>query len=137
MSLNNLRNWCFFLRISGVLVLASMGFCACTNSTVLRRGPELGHSSSVATSADIRLITSSPVDKIAEGDYIVPKQIICAEPSPDVAKIVSEAFGSSAALAGKAKIPNAPTSAELNTTLALSKSYAEGIAQMTERLATI
>jgi hypothetical protein len=137
MSLNNLRNLCFFSRISGVLVLATMGFCACTNSTVLRPGPELGDASSVATSADIRLITSSPVNKIAEGDYVEPKQITCSEPSPDVAKIVSAAFGSSAGFAGKAKIPNAPTSAELNTTLALSKSYAEGIAQMTERLATI
>jgi hypothetical protein len=70
-------------------------------------------------------------------DYVKTKQVICAEPSPDVAKIVSKAFDMGNALKGRGLIPNTPTQAELQSTLALSKSYAEGVAQMTERLATI
>lgn len=138
MSCNPLRNLSLPSRTPLLMVLVAAGFCACSNnSTVLRPGPELGHASSVATSADLRLVTARPVTMTASGDYVMPSHVICAEPSPDVAKIVSEAFGSSAALAAKAKIPNVPANADLNTTLALSKSYAEGIAQMTERLATI
>jgi hypothetical protein len=133
--------WPKNLRIvfaSGVPVLVTACLCACANnSSVLKPGPELGSLSSVATSADVRLITSKPVEMSLGADYVKTTQVTCAEPSPDVAKIVSEAFGSSAALTARAKIPNVPANADLNTTLALSKSYAEGIAQMTERLATI
>jgi hypothetical protein len=122
--------------VAALLASASLAV-GCAGSTILRSGPHLGHSTSVATSADVRLVVSNPVQMNAGSDYVMATQVICSEPSPDVAKIVSEAFGTSTALSGKAKIPNVPTDADLKTTLALSKSYAEGVAQMTERLATI
>jgi len=93
--------------------------------------------SSVVTSADVRLITVRPLGLNQNDEYVKPTEIICAEPSPDVAKIVSKALDSGFGFAGKGKVPNIPTDIELKTTLALSKSYAEGLAQMTERLATI
>ena len=140
MPFNNLRILSVLSRASGVLVLTAMGLgawgCATKNSTVLRAGPTLGSVSSVATSADIRLITVRPA-KLQNDEYLKPTEIICSEPSPDVAKIVSTAFDSGFGLLGKVKVPNVPTDIDLKTTLALSKSYVEGLAQMTERLATI
>jgi hypothetical protein len=115
------------------LVAASLIGC---NGPLLRVTPNMGDLHAVATSADVRLVLTKPVDP-ADGDYVKPKTITCAEPSPDMARIVTEALGASSSLSVQGKMPSSPTPAQLNATMALSKAHAEAIAQMTERLATI
>jgi hypothetical protein len=122
-----------FATIAAVVVIV-MG---CDRGVLLRVTPTMGDLHAVATSADVRLVLTKPVDPAGNTDYVSPKTITCAEPSPDMARIVSQALGESSSFSLKGKMPSQPTAAQLNATMALSKSHAEAIAQMTERLATI
>lgn len=119
-----------------VLALCLAGGLPACNGPTLRVTPNMGDLHAIATSADVRLVLTKPVDPV-DADYVRPKTITCAEPSPDMARIVTEALGSSSSLSVKGKLPGSPTPEQLNATMALSKSHAEAIAQMTERLATI
>lgn len=87
----------------------------------------------IATSADIRTIQKIIPKEGSKHGKIEPKFIMCAEPSPDIAKAVSEAFAASTDLA----VRGLPSGIEPKVAAAISRSHAQGIAQLTERLATI
>lgn len=61
-----------------------------------------------------------------------PHRIICAEPSPDVAQAISAAF----AAAGQVDA-NVPQTGQFGGSGSIGSSYAESIAQLGERLATV
>jgi len=90
----------------------------------------------MATTADLRLVTATrPV--YSEHGLVTPRQIICAEPSPDVAKAVSAALDASLSANAAVKAANSPAEGSGSAAAALSSSRAEALAQMTRRLATI
>lgn len=89
----------------------------------------LGHDSVVVTGAEHRALVNVKVpEKLQKPGEVTPTRIICAEPSPDVAKALQTAFGASLS----ASAPEAGSGAG-----ALSAATAESVAQLGERLATI
>jgi hypothetical protein len=92
----------------------------------------------VLTTADVRALVSVPHN---EGKYkpghVTPKRIICAEPSPDVVKAVSESFGAGGGI--QVHIPPGTTNPEIAAAAsgAATKAYSESVAQLTQRMATI
>jgi hypothetical protein len=114
-----------------IIVVATLNAC-----TTIHRS-RLGRSDVASTDAETRLVTFNPVDRGSIHGQIIPRQIICAEPSPDVAKAFATAFNMSGSFAGSGKGPNLPAEIDAKTAFALSNSRAETLAQMTNRLATI
>lgn len=84
--------------------------------------------SSVQTEVDKRIVYRVERDGV---------RITCAEPSPDVAKAVSEAFNLGGALDVAARGAELPAEGAARASLALSTARAEALAQLTNRLATI
>jgi len=119
------RCWCVLVLATLILVGGSAG-CGIRY---------LGDSQALLTGADQRLVINSPA-KFDRGRN-VPEQIFCAEPSPDVAKALSEAFNVSAALDAVARGRDLPVDGALKAAAAISQSRAEAMAQLTNRLATI
>src|SRR5205814_4453676 len=89
----------------------------------------------MVTRADERLVMATPAT--VEDGRVKPRQVFCAEPSPDVAKAVSESLNISAALDAVAKGRELPVEGALKTAAAISRARAESLAQLTNRLATI
>jgi hypothetical protein len=105
------------------------------SSTFLRR-KYLGEAQTLATTADLRLVTSTVPGDFSTHGWINPRQIICAEPSPDVAKAVSAALQMSASADVAIQTANGPAEKGSGAG-ALSSARAESLAQLTQRLATI
>jgi hypothetical protein len=95
----------------------------------------LGNSTTLFTTADQRLVVNAPAK--LEGGRNVPGHIYCAEPSPDVAKAISESTNVSGALDAIVRSREAPAEGALKAAAAVSKARAEALAQLTNRLATI
>jgi len=95
----------------------------------------LGDSQAQLIQADQRLVISSPTH-FAEGRN-APPQVVCAEPSPDVAKALGESFNLSGALNAVAQGRELPVEGALKAAAAISRARAESAAQLTNRLATI
>ena len=93
---------------------------------------KVGASDVLLSSAELRATVSTPVTRAADGSRLLPDQIVCAEPSPDVAKAVQELFGLGAGLG-----VDIPTQVSGAAALSLAKARAEAAAQLGERLATI
>lgn len=87
----------------------------------------------VFSSADVRAVYHTVREGNAEADGEPATSVICAEPSPDVAKIASASF--SGDLAGAIADAGGVANARLAAGLALARS--EGLAQLGQRLATI
>ncbi len=87
----------------------------------------LEQDSTVLTEADKRAIVNVNQVNPQQG-FVIPNRIVCAEPSPDVAKALSE--GISAAV-------QAEVSGQRSGELQGSRSLAESVAQLGERLGTI
>ncbi len=121
-----------------LMLCLTLGLGGCGDywtSTVLRKR-NLGEGQTLATTADLRLVTTTrPV--YSQHGLVTPRQIICAEPSPDVAKAVSAALDATLSANVAVKAANAPAEGNGSMASALSKSRAEALAQMTRRLATI
>jgi len=96
----------------------------------------LGKVSTMTTQAEKRMVFVAPID-LDKDNRVVPRQVVCAEPSPDIALAVSSAMSGSTAINVKGKSPNSPVEIDWEQVAALSKSRVEAVAQMTERLATI
>ncbi len=90
----------------------------------------------LVTDAGERLAIVAPIN-LDEDNRIVPRQVVCLEPSPDVAKAVSEALSASSATTIKAQGADVPVTMDLEQVMALSSTRVEAVAQLTERLATI
>lgn len=118
------------MRSTSIVVVLVL-LCGCAGISRKR----LGSGEALGTEAEIRLVTAVPV--VAGGGRVHPRQVVCAEPSPDIAKAISEAKNLGSSFAGTAKGPQLPADIDLKTALALSSSHAEAVAQMTNRLATI
>jgi hypothetical protein len=129
----------------GTLALCLAG---CGSGTYLRT-TRVGDARAVATTADLRLVLGTPIEEtttrytyegtqaVAASSVVTRRQVTCAEPSPDIAKAVSDAFSQSGALAAALKDPRTGLEGQGEATAAMSRSYTEAVAQMTERLATI
>lgn len=88
----------------------------------------------VGTTADTRLVFSSP--NIGDNTLRRTANITCAEPSPDIAKIASEAFSASLSAGADAPIFNGQQG-EASLAGALGNSRAEHVAELGRRLATV
>jgi hypothetical protein len=88
---------------------------------------------SVMTSADVRTIHHVKVDGKLQQGRVQPDYIICAEPSPDIARAVATALDIGASLS----MEGLPSGISPEAAAAISKARAESVAQLTERLATI
>ena len=86
----------------------------------------------LATKAEYRTVTRTSVAAQSDFGRIKPSAIICAEPSPDVAKAVSESFELDSKIAADIAGQGSGSLA-----LAMAQQRAEAIAQMTERIATV
>lgn len=115
--------------MAGLLLL--LAGCTSTGGT-FHLTSALGDTSTLSTSADVRMVTSTPVEFLADEGRIKPKRIVCAEPSPDVVKAVQQffAFGGSLGV-------DIPTQVAAQVAVSIAKARAEAAAQLGERLATI
>lgn len=125
----------FRARLIPALMVLGLGACsqAPEGSTVMAQQPLGAEGNALLTSADVRIITTTtPITQVQPG-RVVPTQITCIEPSPDIAKAVHENFslGASVGLGGL------PSGVSADLAFAFAKARAEAVAQMTERLATI
>jgi hypothetical protein len=99
---------------------------------------ELGDTRALLTTAEQRTIMVRPYKNTTSRDRkIIPKEIICAEPSADVATIMSKSFNLSNALEVLVRKPDVQAEAAGKVASALSISQAQALAQLTNRLATI
>lgn len=89
-------------------------------------------------SGEVLLTTSAlrAIHKTPPLESDAPRAIICAEPSPDVAKALSEALSASLSAAGGAA-PGVAAGVSPEAALQFSGGRAESLAQLTERIATI
>ena len=117
----------------GTIAACSLFVAGCGNifpytSTLESEKRFLGQDSAIMTKAEQRALLNINVPEKDRGfGRVIPTRIICAEPSPDVAKAVSEGIsGAFSAAQGQGE-----------GAFAASRSYAEAIAQLGERLATI
>jgi len=83
------------------------------------------------TGAKTRLITTTVPDTGSTQGRVVPKQIVCAEASPDTASSISSALTTAMAGSGEGKGVSAALAGQFG------KAVAESLVQLTERTATI
>ena len=119
--------WCFIAAATGLALL--LGGCGNGGSKIFET-KDLGETRVIGTSAEIRLVISTPVTY--DKGRIKPKRVICAEPSPDIVKAVQSAFGFGASLG-----VNIIGQGSGQGALSISDARAESAAQLGERLATI
>jgi len=116
----------------GLVALVLPSACSYLESAKILNRYELEGNDVLLTGAEYRAVVST---NIAKGDYrvghVIPRVIRCAEPSPDIAKAIGDAFKLD--VAGKATIESVPFEARL----AAERQRAEALAQLGERLATI
>jgi hypothetical protein len=93
---------------------------------------KLGQSDVLLSSAELRATVATPVTRASDGSRLLPDQVVCAEPSPDVAKAVQESFG----LGGGLGV-DIPTQVSGSAAVSIARARAEAAAQLGERLATI
>jgi hypothetical protein len=105
------------------LILAG---CSPAEKTSIFRTADLGSGTTVITDAKQRVVTNVPA--MGGPGRNVPKRIICAEPSPDVAQTVSDVI--SAALEVQIK-------GQGSGATSFGRSTADAVVQLGERLATI
>lgn len=112
-----MRAW---LWIGFVLLLQG---CAISPSATLRK-ESLPHHGFIATDSRLRVITTSEQSIFSTTGSVDPKNIICTEPSPDVATTIANSFGVSASILGQGAA-------------SLSAQQVEGLVQLGERTAAI
>ena len=118
-----------FLRVLALFPFVLVAGCG-GGSTIHKTQP-FGPEQALVTSADVRLVNKTKPKNVL-GGRVTPETIICAEPSPDVAKAVSESFNLGGSFGG-----GIPSGVSAEAAAAISLARAEGMAQLTQRLATI
>lgn len=119
--------------------VALMGFAlaACAGPTgQVDRVVGFANGQAVLTSADVRLVNRTMPGAGSVHGRVVPATIVCAEPSPDLARALSNSsnFGLSGALQG---LQGLSPEAAVQVAAAIARSQAQTAAQLGERLATI
>jgi hypothetical protein len=107
--------------------------CSCQNNGKLVKVQTVDSGVSVMTTADVRTIHHIKIANENKQGRIKPEYIICAEPSPDIAKAVADALN----IGTSFDIKGLPSGIDPKVAAEISKARAEGVAQLTERLATI
>jgi hypothetical protein len=147
------------IRFLGALgALALLGGCSEPFWTSnVRDTMSLGPGAAIATNADVRLVhrfqgqetvpllysNGLPVlyddhaGKQRQALQARPREYLCAEPSPDVARAVQAALSLSAAAAGTATPPAGGTAIEAQLAFQTNATRSESVAQLTKRIATI
>lgn len=115
---------------SMALAAATLALTACVDMPSISH-QNVGEADTLATKADSRLVYARSRNAPA-----APHDVICAEPSPEVAKAFSTAFGASAEAEAKA-IPALSQAGDVRGALAVSRARSEAIAQLGKRLGTI
>lgn len=121
-------------RLGRLLVLALLS--AITGGCAIDRR-RAGKIYFLGTEADRRLVFTAPNEYRASSGKITPTQIVCAEPSPDVAKAIAEAKSFAAAARGSGSEPQTRVQVQGEGSASYSSSRAESLAQLTNRMATI
>lgn len=99
---------------------------------------ELGNTQALLTTAENRTVIVRPYSQtMHKGRKIIPTEIVCAEPSPDVVTIVSKSFNLSTGLEGVLRQPDINADVAGKAVAAMSIARAQALAQLTNRLATI
>ncbi len=125
----------FAALLVGALLVCLTTSCTWWGATRIK-GKDLRGVRTTYSTADLRAVNYYEFTDKQTGS-VQPKKIVCAEPSPDVAKAMSEAIGTSLSAKGKGTPGGAPTPIEASLAGAFSTSNAEALAQLTQRLATI
>lgn len=112
-----------FRWLIAVCMLFLTQACATQPGTIFRTF-DLEEGSSVTTDSRQRIVTNTEPRPTSRPGLVHPRQIICAEPSPDVAIAVANSFGAGLSVLGYGSG-------------AVSGSQAEGIAQLAERTVTV
>lgn len=110
----------FYVLVATLPILVG---CATAPGTIFRE-TDLNEGKSLSTDSRQRLIANTQVGALSRPGQVDPKQIICAEPSPDVAIAVANSFGAGLSILGKGSG-------------SISGSQAEGLAQLAERTVTV
>jgi hypothetical protein len=113
-----------FALVAGVVLL-----CGCSIRSL---GTREGADQIVLTDAANRAITVMKVDTDEYGRRVRPQRVLCAEPSPDIARAVQSALEASL----RAKLET-PSGTNAGVDAAVSHSVTESVAQLGTRLATI
>lgn len=111
------------LRKFPLLIIVVLTACTTAPTATLEQGG-LNDDQYVATDARLRIVNSAGISPSSIPGEVDPNRITCAEPSPDVATVIANSFGSSFNLFGSG-----------NTTI--SSAHVEGLVQLGERTATI
>jgi hypothetical protein len=119
-------------RHAGLALLAVVAISGCANG-VASRWFGWGDGKAVLTQAEWRAITHQPVGEGSQHGRVKPSRVTCAEPSPDVAKAFSSSFNLGTSIVAR----GLPSGVTPEVALAISRSQAEALAQLGERLATI
>lgn len=121
------------MRAYWLLLIVTFTGCALGTSESTRNSSLGGKSDDriVLTSAEQRALTVIGVDYDKDKRLIKPSRVLCAEPSPDIARAVSTALESSLKVEGKGKGVSGVIDASFDRT------FTESIAQLGTRLATI
>lgn len=106
-----------------IILLSLTQACATQPGTIFRTF-DLEEGNSVTTDSRQRIVTNTEPRPTSRPGLVHPRQIICAEPSPDVAIAVANSFGAGLSVLGYGSG-------------AVSGSQAEGIAQLAERTVTV
>lgn len=116
------------MRKIASLLLTSLLLTACTPKPLVRHeaSPVKGRNS-FTTEADLRVVTRV---QRREGTHV--RTITCAEPSPDIARLISETKSNS--VSGGVSLPSGISA---QAAYSAARGHAEGLAQLTDRLATI
>ena len=107
-------------------------FAGCSGNSTLLKKKSFEGGEVMLTSSDVRAITSASVGYDKSQGRIIPKQVTCAEPSPDVMKAIEKSFGLGIAAGG-----NVSGQGQGKVDASVAKAQAEAAAQLTERMATI
>src|SRR5918996_831768 len=116
----------------GIASLLFLGGC-----TELGRKQTPGEAQTLRTTAEDRMVTVVRPGPASTTGRVQPQQVVCLEPSPDVAKAVSEALNVAGGLDLSVVTPQTPAPIAAQATAAASRSRAEALAQLGQRLATI
>lgn len=119
----------------------------------VRETMSLPTSGVIATNADVRLVHRFRGQEVVpavnpdgtikndgtgrQAMEIRPREYLCAEPSPDVARAVQAALSTSGSAAGTATPPAGGTAIEAQLAFQTNASRSESVAQLTKRIATI
>lgn len=118
------------LAASATLLLSGCeGLLFSEDRTVLAKASL--NNETLLVNADLRTIVSVTPASIPYHGRVEPRRVICAEPSPDVAKAIATSFGGAVSGAASRGDIDAQAAGQF------SKSFAEGLTQLGERMATI